>query len=1064
MAAPPILAPNGKAWNYLVINSDDAPVDWFGATVFPLFNANWASDFIVFPNAACNMPLCTPARAAALLGWRIERHHAWDNDAGANIDLTQTFLVNLKKHGYYTGAIGKWFNGFGGAFGTQARQPGVDYQRLQWGPVGYLDWVELDETGDITTDNGNVVTARVHHLNDSRAAYTDTGYTDYCTDIEADRVREFLTNAVASGRPFVLYYAPKASHQDGSDPENEAIPPVRHQATSVTLTEDASFGRDGTVFGIPSWIRSVAETPWNASVIAEVRAAHTQALRTMRGLDEGLHLIFQKLVTLGLDQNTVVILKTDNTHSSGELRLKGKGTPHRSGSAMLMRVRVPGQAGGTCDAAVSDIDIAPFLYAMAGIKPQVGCDGMSFHRCIVDKSATFREASPMSNPMTDSPKFHGLWFSNGSLHYRLTDDSNKGAGQEGGWADVAMTTNVNIRGAAEKLGTIMRKGPQILSLPERALIDGKVWRSSSTGEVLDIRWVNQGTWNEDYEGDAEDIVALGVGGVRIVGPRWWGDDYETGIDAYSPNIDDDFVNPLHLAKLVEKVAWARSAGLKVGVAIDSNNGAGNRGLGVGIPNFFEASAEGLTKYEQYKIMSRRVARELLAYDVTYVELLAEPLPRDSDSSYAAPLRAMYLDLATNYRSVDPRMAVLIGPRDSYGLSHLSEIVIPELSNYGVTSDFLTNKVSSEGTIAANVEIVAAFRDANNIAVLQQQVGRESGDDIGDINADDVADTTENIGLTAMCGALFLHIAHGIPFAWWQWHQNTGSSTAYALYYKTTYPGSGPNNWTPKAAELAVFEYFMTITNASLKAAATAAATAAAGSAYADVLDDFSNCYQDEAGTIPVTAAGQKVLRVTETVGGGYWSQTDPLLAPTLVALVNGYGLNFPADTYLNHSTTYFASGDDMIVVSGGRPPTGAANRVIFNCGNSSSTARNGYLGVLATDLPQFSLRGDDNVLRDCQGVTTCDDRAVVLSGMRVGANKRAFVNGVQEGTTNTGAVGSIASITRTRWGATTTGANGWGGPSPGIFLSKTATDEHRRHIERRYAWKLGAAYRGAIPV
>lgn len=458
----PITAPNGKAWNFIVINADDATLDFYGASPMPLFNANWASGYIDFPRGACNTPLCLPGRAATLLGWRVERHQGWDNNSGANLDLTQTFLVNFKRHGYYTGAIGKWINGFGeggnGGFGTATRQPGVDFQRIQWGAPNYLNWTELDENGDKTTNDGSVLNDRVHGTTDSRAAYTDTSYTDYATDVEGDRVSQFLDNAAALGRPFCLYWAPKAPHQDsGGDP----APPTRHAATSVTLTEEASFGLNPNALGIPSWCARVGEGSWNASDIAAVRATHTASLRTVRGLDEILHKSFTKLAALGLDTNTIIIIKTDNAHASGELRLVDKGTPHRSSSAMLMRVKVPGQAGGTCNAAVSDIDVAPFMYRMAGIFPAVGCDGMSFHRCILDTSADHREAAPLSNPYKDSPAFHGLWFKDGSVAYALTDDSAKGAGQTGGWTDAPMTTNVIPNGALDKLGVIMERGPQL---------------------------------------------------------------------------------------------------------------------------------------------------------------------------------------------------------------------------------------------------------------------------------------------------------------------------------------------------------------------------------------------------------------------------------------------------------------------------------------------------------------------------------------------------------------------------------------------------------------------------
>jgi len=62
---PPIVAPNGKPWNFVLLNGDDWMVDTYQN--MPLFLANWAQDFTFYPNASCNMPLCFPGRAAALV-------------------------------------------------------------------------------------------------------------------------------------------------------------------------------------------------------------------------------------------------------------------------------------------------------------------------------------------------------------------------------------------------------------------------------------------------------------------------------------------------------------------------------------------------------------------------------------------------------------------------------------------------------------------------------------------------------------------------------------------------------------------------------------------------------------------------------------------------------------------------------------------------------------------------------------------------------------------------------------------------------------------------------------
>ena len=94
----PRAVPLGYQPNVLVINADDAPLNWFGG--MPLWLANWDSSFLDFTsNGSCNTPLCLPGRAATLTGLRVERHRGFDNGSGANLDLTNTFLTATKKAG-----------------------------------------------------------------------------------------------------------------------------------------------------------------------------------------------------------------------------------------------------------------------------------------------------------------------------------------------------------------------------------------------------------------------------------------------------------------------------------------------------------------------------------------------------------------------------------------------------------------------------------------------------------------------------------------------------------------------------------------------------------------------------------------------------------------------------------------------------------------------------------------------------------------------------------------------------------------------------------------------------
>lgn len=589
---------------------------------------------------------------------------------------------------------------------------------------------------------------------------------------------------------------------------------------------------------------------------------------------------------------------------------------------------------------------------------------------------------------------------------------------------------------------------------ERLSLDGSTILDPD-GNPIWLHGTNQGTWGENYSIDAPAIAAMGANCVRIL-IRWQGD-YEAGINAYSANPAEDYIDPAHLTQFLEEVDWLIAQGIWVVAAFDSDYGAGTRGVGVEW-NFFETSAEQILYKAQFKQAWKKLARELRTREkIAMYEILPEPLAVGDSSGFAEILRDFYVEMATAIREVDSTTPFLVGPRDSYSAALIEEAYNEDRTDFIYTIDMLNNKTQNEDTVVTWFEGLADFRDLHDVPVLINQLGRNSNEDEGN------GTTTDNLGLTALCGALSCAAAHGIHYTHWQYHQNTGNAGAYALWYKTVYPGEGPYNWTPKTNEIAAFTYLQSLTHASLEAAAVAAATAA-GAELFYVKSDFSNVWQTNDTSTPCTAVGQTVGRIGPVVGSRVWSQSTAGLRPLLATGVNGYAMLFDGtDDTMSLDTTYFADGDDTFVICAGRAGTSAANRVMFHTGNSSSNVRYPYLAVNATDVVTAAWRGDDTTLRNTDSTTTCDDRAIVATAWKSGADKKNFLQGVQEGTTNTGAVGSIASITRTRLGASTTGSNPFNGPIALVCISKTMTDEQRRAIARFGAWLVGAPFRGAIP-
>lgn len=573
----------------------------------------------------------------------------------------------------------------------------------------------------------------------------------------------------------------------------------------------------------------------------------------------------------------------------------------------------------------------------------------------------------------------------------------------------------------------------------------------SSGTPVFLRGVNQGTWGVDYEVDAADILALGANCVRTVF-RWWGPYSVAGTDSRSLNLADDYIDPANLATFLTQVGWLVAQGLWVIVAFDSN--CGQDGLQDGTTelfcdpagaypsngrNFFTDTAT----REFFKVAWKRLARELKMIDkIALLELLPEPL-NGRDDTWADDVRDFYRDVISAVRSEDSRTPFLVGPRDAYNINLVEESFLAERSDVVYTGNLLSPRVINQTDLPANLATLTTFRDTHNVPVFVQQLGRTSD-----------LDPT----LTAMNGAMSLLNSQRVPYAWWQYHQNTTSPDEYALYYK-----DGLGGWTPKPAEIASFSYHVTQSIGTLEEDALATATST-GSTLFYIKADLSNVFQDSSGTTPVTGVGQPIGRINAVVGTGFLSQGTAGARPLLALGANGYSWSLDGvDDYLALDTTYFSAGDDTMVLAAGVPNETSTQRVMFQCGTSGSTVQYPALGLNASDLPVASWQGADAVPHECTGSTPCSLRPVILTAYKTGNNKTLYVNGIQEGSTSTGTVGTFTP-TRARVGSSSGSSRYFSGQMSMVCLSKTMTSLEAQVVERYGGFRVGAAYKAPIPV
>jgi N-acetylglucosamine-6-sulfatase len=303
-----------------------------------------------FPDAFIQTPLCCPSRATILSGRYSGHTHVRTNDDGHRFDETQTLATWLHDAGYFTGLIGKYLN----------RYP---FGRGPYIPPGWDRWVVKRNTAATTTYSNFGFVDQGVALQTSDAAAT------YATDLFADHAVDFLRTA-PEDRPFFLYFATSAPHPPWT-------PPLRHAGafTGVQLPATPSVD-ERNVSDKPAWVRRLR--PVDAIERAGFIADRRHEAETLLGVDDAVERIVDQLAADGALDRTVIFFLTDNGFSFGQHRIRGKRCPYEECIRTPFAARVPGARSQDVPGLISNVDLAPTIADLAGVRPGQPVDGRTF--------------------------------------------------------------------------------------------------------------------------------------------------------------------------------------------------------------------------------------------------------------------------------------------------------------------------------------------------------------------------------------------------------------------------------------------------------------------------------------------------------------------------------------------------------------------------------------------------------------------------------------------------------------------------------------------------------------
>ncbi len=308
-------------------------------------NGNW----LWFPNAFLNTPLCCPSRASILTGLYSHHTGVMNNGEGDRLDESNTLATWLHGAGYTTALIGKYLN----------RYP---FGRGPYVPPGWDRWVVKRNIAESTTYYGYGIVDQGVPLVQGDAP------SSYATTYLATQAVDFLRVA-PTDRPYFLYFAPSAPHPPW-------IPAPRDVGVFRNLPLGTPASVTASVRGKPRWVRQLpAIGPDKVLLFMGERRRERE---TLLGADAAAHQIVDAIRARGDLGRTVIFFLTDNGYSFGQHRIAGKRCAYEECIRTPFAVRVPGLQAHDVPGLVSNVDLAPTIADLVGVKPGLPTDGRSF--------------------------------------------------------------------------------------------------------------------------------------------------------------------------------------------------------------------------------------------------------------------------------------------------------------------------------------------------------------------------------------------------------------------------------------------------------------------------------------------------------------------------------------------------------------------------------------------------------------------------------------------------------------------------------------------------------------
>lgn len=379
-----------KKMNVLMIIIDDLrpELGCYGAKHIKSPNVDkLASEGILFNRAYVQQAICAPSRASILTGCR-------PDTTGVDYPYTNWFKnVFLKSHpdiqtffyrsGYYTTAYGRVHHGFKPAFSEEHFYPDkslwVSEKHQGKGPQPPVEMMDQPDSAYVDGDITGKVIERLG---------------------TASKKREPFFMAVGYSKPHLPFVCPKkyADLYKRDDVKLSPVPDFPENSPAYSHPGERKQDNDGT------WILQGGSTLHREKYYLQNPGGLTEEFqRTLihgyyaciSFIDAQIGRLIQELKNLGMWENTVVVLFSDQGYHLGDHNWWTKKTVCEFDTRVPLIFRVPGQkmTGHKTDALVEAVDIYPTLLDACGFNIPGYMEGTSFMPLIENPKREWKKAA-----------------------------------------------------------------------------------------------------------------------------------------------------------------------------------------------------------------------------------------------------------------------------------------------------------------------------------------------------------------------------------------------------------------------------------------------------------------------------------------------------------------------------------------------------------------------------------------------------------------------------------------------------------------------------------------------